>query len=142
LSQESEQRSITIEESAENLRDGKDPLSVRDIMQDIVFNPAKPDESSFLSTRRAEASCFTREGNEEIITALRTSDPCASMFQNSTVEVLINSFGDDRAQEAEILFIFFRIDVFVLLEVKIDDFIEGGLFWSSSFINFRIHAIR
>jgi hypothetical protein len=114
---------------------------VRDIMQDIVFNPAKPDESSFLSTRRAEASCFTREGNEEIITALRTSDPCASMFQNSTVEVLINSFGDDLAQEAEIFFICIGVDILVLLEMEIDDFIEDGFFGSSSFIDFRIHEI-
>ena len=59
LSQESEQFSITIEESAQNLRDSKDPLSVRDIMQDIVFNPVKPDEGSFLRTGRAEISCLT-----------------------------------------------------------------------------------
>ncbi|OGF67443.1 MAG: hypothetical protein A2Y62_18270 [Candidatus Fischerbacteria bacterium RBG_13_37_8] len=95
-----------------------------------------------MSTGRAEISSFTREGNEEIIAALRTSYPRKSMFQNSTVKVLINSFGDDLSQEAEILFIFFRIDVFVLLEVEIDDFIEGGFFGSSSFINFSIHGIR
>src|SRR4030043_903158 len=95
LSQESEQFSITIEESAQNLRDSKDPLSVRDIMQDIVFNPVKPDEDSFLRTGRAEASCFTREGDEEIITALRTSYPRKPVFENSTIKILINSFSDD-----------------------------------------------
>lgn len=61
------------------------------------------------------------------------------MFQKM---VLINSFGDDLAQEPEILFIFFRIDVFAFLEVKIDNFIEGGFFGSSSYITFRIHAWR
>ncbi|OGF62158.1 MAG: hypothetical protein A2Y62_20190 [Candidatus Fischerbacteria bacterium RBG_13_37_8] len=79
-------------------------------MQDIVFNPVKPDERSFLSTGRAEASCFTREGDEEIITALRTSYPRKPVFENSTIKILINSFSDDLSQEAEILFIFFGID--------------------------------
>lgn len=111
-------------------------------MQDIVFNPVKPEESSFLSTRRAEASSFTREGDEEIITALRTSYPCESVLENTAVKVLINSFRDDLSQEAEIMFVFIGVDIFIFLEMEIDDFIEGGLFWSSSFINFRIHAKR
>ena len=95
-----------------------------------------------MSTRRAEESSLTREGNEEIITALRTSDPRKTMLENSAIKVLINSFGDDLAQEAEIFFIFIGIDILVLLEMEIDDFIESGLFGSSSFINFSIHGIR
>ena len=39
LSQENEQRSVTIEEFAQNFRDSKDPVLMGDIMQDIVFNP-------------------------------------------------------------------------------------------------------
>jgi hypothetical protein len=80
MSEKSEQSSITIEESTKNLRDSKNPVSMRDIMQDIVFHPVKPDESSFLSTGRAEESCFTREGDEEISTALRASYSRKSVF--------------------------------------------------------------
>lgn len=70
-----------------------------------------------MRTRRAEIPSFTREGNEEIITALRTSDPRKSMLENSAIKVLINSFRNDLAQEAEILFICIGIDILVLLEM-------------------------
>jgi len=45
----SEQFSITIEEPAHYLRDSKDPVTVWDILQNIIFNPGSPEQDSFFS---------------------------------------------------------------------------------------------
>ena len=137
--QESQQFSITIEEPAQYFGDSEDPLTVRDIIEYIIFNPGSPKEGSFLGARRAEESCFTREGDKEVLAALRTADSSEAMFENSTIKIFINGFRDDFTQETELFFIFIRIDIFVFLEMVINYFIESGFFRSSSFIYFAVH---
>ena len=107
----SEQCSVTTEEPAQYPWDSKDPVTVRDILQDIIFDPGSPEQDSFFSARWTEEPCFTGESNEEIIAALRTSNPRKPVFQNSTIKIFINSLRDDLTQEAEILFICIRIPV-------------------------------
>jgi len=57
-------------------------------------------------------------------------------------KIFINGFRDDLTQEAEIFFIFIRIDIFIFLEMERDAFIENGFFGSSSFIDFAAHHSR
>ena len=91
LSQDSEQFSLVIEESAQNFGDSEDPLTVRDILEDIIFDPGSPEEGSFFSTGRAKESCLTGESDKEIIGTFRATYPCESMIQNSTIKIFINS---------------------------------------------------
>jgi len=51
---ESQQFSIAIEKPTQYFGDSKYPLTVRDILEDIIFDPRSPEECSFLGTRRAE----------------------------------------------------------------------------------------
>jgi len=48
LGQEGDQFSVAIEESPQNFGDSEDPLTVRDILENVIFDPGSPEEGSFL----------------------------------------------------------------------------------------------
>jgi hypothetical protein len=59
----------------EHFWNGKDPLGVRDVGENLVLEEVGKDGGPFGATRRAHSSAFAREGDQELVGAARTSHP-------------------------------------------------------------------
>lgn len=64
------------------------------------------------------------------------------MFEDTAVEIFIDGFRDNFTEEAEGFFVFIGVNIEIILEMKIDDFIERRFFGISSFIDFALHEDR
>ena len=91
-------------------------VSLRSALGDVD----RIDERTFLVTGEADASLFAREGNEKLMTAVRTAYAGEAFPQVAALEIFICGFADDWTPESVLGLIAVRVDAFELLEVVLD----------------------
>jgi len=92
--------SIIQEVSAENLRNAKNEMPVRDLFENIRAEPLSEFHHAFLMAGRAEMPSFTRKSQQVFMAAVFASDAGKAVAQIAAVEIAIDYLFDIGPPEA------------------------------------------
>ena len=128
-----QQQAIFVEKLAQRLGNGKDPLPVRDVFQNIFFDPCAPDQRPLLAAGGAEKAGLAGENHKKIMAAVRAAHPGKTVLHDPAVEVFADGGGDDFSEITILLFIPLRIDFFIFFKMLVGDSIScSGSFSTNS----------
>jgi len=92
--------SIIQEVSAENLRNAKNEMPVRDLFENIRAEPLSEFHHAFLMAGRAEMPSFTRKSQQVFMAAVFAFHAGKAVSQIAAIEITVNHLLDIRPPEA------------------------------------------
>jgi len=98
-----QQPAVVLEEEPEHLGDDKDNLTMRDIQEKCLPHPLSPLFQPLRMARGTEAAGAAREHQEAFRMAVRTTNAGEPAARVAAVQVALDDFLDDRAEEAILL---------------------------------------
>ena len=120
-----EEPAIEAEEETEALGDGEDELAVGDGGRRPRRRASAMTQGALLVTARAQAAAAAGEGDEELVAARSAANPREAVTQVAAAEELRRGVGDDGPPEAVPLLVAVWVDALELVEVAIDQLVEG-----------------
>ncbi len=86
----SEQLAVIEKIGPEHLGDGKNPLAVRNVGENLVLKHLGENRRTLGTARRTEPPGFAGEGHEKLETAPWTNDAGETRFEQATIEILVD----------------------------------------------------
>ncbi len=140
--QPSQELAVVAEEDSKPLGNREDHLAVRDILEQFLLGPVRPQKLALLVAAWAQAPELAREGDQELMPAVRAAHPGNTLVEDAAVEVAVYRRLDAAAQIAagveEALFI--HLDE--VLEVMGQSAVEDRALGTTWAIDLRARSCR
>ena len=121
-----EQPAVEAEEDAQPLGDGPDELAAWNGLADVLGDVEAEQDRPLLRATRADAPLLAGKGDEELVSAVRATDPGEAVLQVAALEELTDGPVKDRPPVAELAGVAFGVGGAEVVEVFADEAVEVG----------------
>lgn len=135
-----QEAAVALEVRAEHARDGQDVVPVRHGSQYMVEDEPGGGLDVFLVAGGAEPAALAGEGQQIFVFAMVAANAGEAARQVAAIEILVDHFRNDGAQQAVTGLVLFGVDLFEVVVVAVCTLPEGRHFGISGAIG--LHGIE